>query len=126
MKEPRGCFIAIVLSCCISLVTLSAQVPAPGILSSPQERNKASVAAQKAGSALIIAAGAFPFAVFYTDFAFDAYRFVDMGFDIQYAPWPFKNQYSAAVSAGERFLRFGAALGLSVAVGLLSVTIPYH
>lgn len=126
MKASRGCFIAIVLSCGVSLASLPAQVPAPGVLSVPQEQSNTSVTAQKAGSALIIAAGAFPFAVFYTEFAFDAYRFVDRGFDIQYAPWPFKNQYSAAVSTGERFLRFGTALGLSVAVGLLSVTIPYH
>ena len=45
----------------------------------------------------IIGAGTFPIALFYTNFIFDSVRFAANGFDAQYAPWPFKNQYSATV-----------------------------
>ena len=78
------------------------------------------------GTTLIVAAGSLPFTVFYTDFVFDLYRFIDKGFDVQYAPWPLKNQYSVALSSGEKFIRVGVAIGIAAAIGLLSITIPYH
>jgi hypothetical protein len=76
-----------------------------------------------AGRAVIIAFGSLPFMAFYTDFAFDSVRFATNGFDLQYAPWPFKNQYSAAVSVSERFMRLGVALGASAVVGLLDLVL---
>ncbi|HEY9055212.1 MAG TPA: hypothetical protein VIO60_10385 [Rectinemataceae bacterium] len=82
---------------------------------------------RKTGSVLgrlaIVSAGALPFAVFYTDFAFDAGRFLVSGFDVQYAPWPFKNQYSAAVDTTERFIRLGVSAALSLAVGLVDLIV---
>jgi hypothetical protein len=73
------------------------------------------------GRVAIIALGSLPFTAFYTDFAFDSVRFAANGFDLQYAPWPFKNQYSAEVSNSERFIRLGVALGASAVIGLLDL-----
>ena len=76
------------------------------------------------GRLAITGFGAIPFALFYTNFVFDAVRFVGNGFDVQYAPWPFKTQYSAEVTAGETFLRLGVAFGLGAAIGVLDAIIP--
>jgi len=82
----------------------------------------------RAGAAIwratIIAAGAFPFAYFYSNFIFDSVRFAGSGFDTQYAPWPMKTQFSAEVSTGETFARLGVSLGLCAVVGILDALIP--
>lgn len=80
---------------------------------------------KKAWRAIVTGAGAFPFAYFYTNFIFDGVRFVENGFDTQYAPWPFKTQYSADVSVSETFVRLGVSLGVSAAVGLLDALIQH-
>ena len=67
--------------------------------------------------------GTFPIALFYTNFIFDSARFASNGFDAQYAPWPFKSQYSAEVTSSETFIRLGVSLGLSAAVGFLDAFI---
>ncbi|MCX7025895.1 MAG: hypothetical protein NT061_00070 [Spirochaetes bacterium] len=76
------------------------------------------------GRVAIIALGSLPFTVFYTDFVFDSVHYVVNGFDLQYAPWPFKNQYSADVGTTERFIRLGVSLGVSLVIGLLDLIIP--
>lgn len=74
--------------------------------------------------AAVTGLGSFPFAFFYTNFVFDSVRFVDNGFDVLYAPWPFKNQYSAEVGTDETFLRLGVSFGLSAVIGLLDAFVP--
>jgi hypothetical protein len=86
---------------------------------------KAGIIGKKAWRALVTGAGAFPFAYFYTNFIFDGVRFVENGFDTQYAPWPFKTQYSADVSISETFVRLGVSLGVSAAVGLLDALVRH-
>lgn len=78
---------------------------------------------EKAWRALVTGAGAFPFAYFYTNFIFDGLRFIENGFDAQYAPWPFKTQYSAEVSVSETFVRLGVSIGLSAVVGVLDALV---
>jgi hypothetical protein len=73
------------------------------------------------GRAVVIAFGSLPFTAFYTDFVFDSVRFADNGFDLQYAPWPFKNSYSVAVGTSERFIRLGVSLGVSAVIGLIDL-----
>lgn len=67
----------------------------------------------------VIGAGSFPFTLFYTNFIFDSVRFATHSFDVQYAPWPFKTQYSAPVSTGETFLRLGVSAGIGVIIGVI-------
>jgi hypothetical protein len=74
--------------------------------------------------AAVTGIGSFPFTFFYTNFIFDSVRFVDNGFDVLYAPWPFKNQYSAEVGTDETFLRLGVSFGLSAVIGLLDAFVP--
>ncbi|MFA5852619.1 MAG: hypothetical protein WC820_07960 [Spirochaetales bacterium] len=71
----------------------------------------------------IIGAGSLPFTLFYTNFIFDSVRFATHSFDVQYAPWPFKTQYSAAVSTGETFLRLGVSAGVGVIIGIIDAVI---
>jgi hypothetical protein len=71
----------------------------------------------------ITGVGAFPFALFYTNFVFDSLRFAGNEFQTQYAPWPFKNQFSAEVDTSEKFLRLGVSIGASAIVGILDALI---
>ena len=71
----------------------------------------------------ITGVGAFPFALFYTNFVFDSLRFAGNDFQTQYAPWPFKNQFSAEVDTSEKFLRLGVSIGVSAIVGILDALI---
>lgn len=95
---------------------------------SAQETHKGSQKTGKAsfGRFAIVSVGAFPFALFYTNFVFDTAKFLINDFDVQYAPWPFKSQYSAATPTQEMFLRLGVSVGLSAAVGLFDVLLPHR
>ncbi|HAP54465.1 MAG: hypothetical protein LWX23_02530 [Spirochaetia bacterium] len=70
---------------------------------------------------LIIAAGSFPFSYFYMNLAFDLVRYAVNSFDSLYAPWPFRSAGSAAISDEETFVRIGASVGLSLAIGLADI-----
>jgi hypothetical protein len=64
----------------------------------------------------IIAFGAFPIMLFYTDFGFDLRNFIAHDFDYQYAPWPFKSSsYSIDPDQTELFQRIAVAAGVSLA-----------
>ena len=63
--------------------------------------------------------GSFPFTYLFVNLGFDLVRFGISGFDLSYAPWPFRNQTSAAVSGSERIARVATALGSSIVIGLL-------
>lgn len=71
------------------------------------------------GRLAIVSLGSFPILLFYTDFSFDLGKFLINGFDANYAPWPFKSEYSNAPSMGEKAARIGVAIGASAAVGAI-------
>jgi hypothetical protein len=71
------------------------------------------------GRLAIVTLGSFPILLFYTDFSFDLGKFVFKGFDANYAPWPFKSEYSEPPSVGEKAARIGVAIGASAAVGAI-------
>jgi hypothetical protein len=105
--------------------TSPAATPIPITYASGTEpaKKKAKDVGQMAWRALVTGAGTFPFAYFYTNFIFDGVRFVESGFDAQYAPWPFKTQYSAEVSVSETFVRLGVSMGISAVVGILDALV---
>lgn len=102
-----------------------AATPIPKTYASGTEpaKAKAKDAGKMAWRALVTGAGTFPFAYFYTNFIFDGVRFIENGFDVQYAPWPFKTQYSAEVSVSETFVRLGVSMGISAVVGILDALV---
>lgn len=104
-----------------------AATPIPKTYASGTEPAKAKTRAKDVGEmawrALVTGAGTFPFAYFYTNFIFDGMRFIENGFDAQYAPWPFKTQYSAEVSVSETFVRLGVSMGISAVVGILDALV---
>ncbi len=67
----------------------------------------------------IVSLGSFPIMLFYTGFTFDLGRYVANGFSASYAPWPFQNEYSAALTDSDRLTRIGAAFGASMIVGAI-------
>ena len=67
----------------------------------------------------IVSLGSFPIMLFYTGFTFDLGRYVANGFSASYAPWPFQNEYSAALTDSDRLTRIGAAFGTSLIVGAI-------
>lgn len=71
----------------------------------------------------IVSLGSFPIMLFYTGFAFDLTQYAASNFDSAYAPWPFKNEYSAPLSDADRLTRIGVALGACVVVGAVDAYI---
>lgn len=72
----------------------------------------------------IIAFGAFPIMLFYTDIGFDLRNYIAHDFDYQYAPWPFKSSsYSIEPDQDELFLRLAVAAGASLAFAGLDVAL---
>jgi len=71
----------------------------------------------------IVSLGAFPIMLFYSGFCFDLERYAASGYNPQYAPWPFQNQYSAPLTDSDRYTRIGAALGACVVVGAIDAYI---
>lgn len=64
-------------------------------------------------------AGSFPFTYLAVNLGFDLVRFGIAGFDLSYAPWPFRTQASVAITGNERIARIATALGSSIIIGLL-------
>ncbi|MBL8968444.1 MAG: hypothetical protein JNG85_15680 [Spirochaetaceae bacterium] len=64
----------------------------------------------------IVALGSFPFTLFYTGLGFDTAGYIDSGFEAAYAPWPFKNERSVALTSSERLVRLGVAAGASLVI----------
>ena len=104
--------------------TATTATPIPITYFASKTETPKSEAGNKLWRVAIISAGSFPFALFYANFIFDSVRFAANNFDVQYAPWPFKNQYSAAVSTEETFFRLGVSIGISAIIGMLDVVIP--
>jgi len=67
----------------------------------------------------IVSFGSFPILLFYTDFSFDLGRYVVNGFDSNYAPWPFKSEYTESPTEAELLTRIGVAVGASLTVGAI-------
>lgn len=104
--------------------TASAAVLPPGAVStmtSGSNHSSAAIAGARLGRLATISVGSFPFTYFYANFLFDLVRFAVNDYDAAYAPWPFKSQNSAAVESAETFQRLGAAVGASLAVGLMDL-----
>jgi hypothetical protein len=71
----------------------------------------------------IVTLGSFPLMLLYSDLSFDIGRYFANGCAPEYAPWPFKSEYSAEVSEEEKLLRIGAAACASIAVGTIDFLI---
>jgi hypothetical protein len=71
------------------------------------------------GRSFVLSIGLFPFTYFYTGTALDIVRFAAHNFSADYAPWPFKTQYSVALTNEEMWWKLGIASGTSVLFGIL-------
>ena len=67
----------------------------------------------------IIAFGAFPFAYFFANFGFDAYRFATNDWDRRYAPWPFNASPTIEKTQSEMFMTIGLAAGTAILISLV-------
>ncbi|MDR2618574.1 MAG: hypothetical protein LBC62_06860 [Treponema sp.] len=66
----------------------------------------------------IVAFGSFPFAFFFTNFAYDMYRSASHGWDRRYAPWPVKAAGSVGLTQREQLATLGVAAGGSVLIAV--------
>jgi len=67
----------------------------------------------------VLSIGLFPFSYFYVGTALDIVRFASHNFSADYAPWPFKTQYSVALTDEEMWWKLGIASGTSLLFGIL-------
>ncbi|MDR3335200.1 MAG: hypothetical protein LBT13_10015 [Treponema sp.] len=77
----------------------------------------------------IVAFGSFPFTVFFALFAIDTYRCANNGWDIRYAPWPFKPAGAVEMPKDQQLIAITAAAVGSVIISLtdfLIVTYKRH
>ena len=73
----------------------------------------------------IIALGSLPITLLYTNVGFQLYHFIDNGFDMSWAPWPFEGENTDSITDSERFTRIGIAAGAAVAVAGVDALIRY-
>lgn len=71
----------------------------------------------------IVSLGAFPLILFYTRLGFDFGRYAESGFLAEYAPWPFKSEYSYSPSRDEQVTAVLTAAALSAAFGLVDAAV---
>ncbi|MDR3170151.1 MAG: hypothetical protein LBU17_00825 [Treponema sp.] len=77
----------------------------------------------------IVAFGSFPFTVFFARFAIDTYRCATNGWDIRYAPWPFKPAGAIEMPKEQQLISIAVAAAGSVMIALtdfLIVTYKRH
>jgi hypothetical protein len=71
----------------------------------------------------IVSLGSYPITLFYVGFIYDIKRYYDNGRDSAYAPWPFRGSNAVPLDNSERMTRLGAALGISLSVGIIDAVI---
>ncbi len=108
--------LALFLSLALASARAFAQA-APSPLPAPYEASEFPDWALKLRRWEIVSLGVFPIALFYSRLSFDFGRYAGSGFQPEYAPWPFKNEYSYRPSDDEQRTAFLVAAGLSLAVG---------
>ncbi|MCL2008444.1 MAG: hypothetical protein FWG77_10195 [Treponema sp.] len=67
----------------------------------------------------IIAFGAFPFAYFFTNFGYDAYRWSNNAWDNRYAPWPFNSAGTVQKTQEEQLRTIGIAAGAAIVIAIV-------
>jgi hypothetical protein len=67
----------------------------------------------------IVAFGSFPFAFFFTNFAYDMYRSATHGWDRRYAPWPVKAAGAVELTKKEQMATLGIAAGGAVLIAVV-------
>lgn len=70
-----------------------------------------------------VSIGSFPFAFFFTSFAFDSVRFFSSSMDGRYAPWPFKDASSIDMTQDQKLACLLTSIGVSLVVGLIDYLI---
>jgi len=66
----------------------------------------------------IVAFGALPFTVFFTQIGIDIQRFATNGWDQRYAPWPLKPAGAYPLPEDDRIAVFATGIGLAIGVAL--------
>ena len=74
----------------------------------------------------IIAFGSFPFMYFFSNFAFDTYRWSNNGWDTRYAPWPITSAGAIGQTKDEKIMTLGIAAGAAILVALVDYGITAY
>jgi len=125
MKPSRSLAALLIVALCLPSVWSQSATPAasatPAVSALPEPYTSDEFPSWAAGLRRfeIISLGAFPILLFYTRFGLDLKRYAEHGFDAEYAPWPFKNENSYAVTDDEQMISIATAAGLSLTFGAL-------
>ncbi|HOX92649.1 MAG TPA: hypothetical protein PLC54_06975 [Spirochaetales bacterium] len=111
MKRPVLCL------CALGLVASIGAQSAPSPLPQAYTADEFPAWAHELRRWEIVSLGSFPIALFYTKLAFDFARYASNGFDPRFVPWPFKNEFSYAPSAGEQRTMFLSAAAVAAVAG---------
>ena len=93
--------------------------PDPNMVSSQFDMTDFPQWAKDLRRAEIITFGAFPFAYFFSNFAFDSYRWSNNSWDTRYAPWPITSAGGIEKSQDEKIMTLGIAAGSAIVIALV-------
>jgi hypothetical protein len=121
MKRTRLFFFVFVLLFFVSIFELHSQTTTPdaGMASTQFDMTGFPLWAKDLRRGEIVAFGSFPFMYFFSNFGFDAYRWVNNGNDMRYAPWPFNSAGTVGKTTDEKFITLGIAAGGSILIALI-------
>ena len=116
----KGFFFLFIIIIFVSLPELNAQSTSPETMPSTQfDTSDFPLWAKDLRRGEIIAFGSFPFMYFFSNFAFDSYRWSNNGWDNRYAPWPLNSAGSIGQTKDEKIMTLGIAAGAAIIVALI-------
>ena len=117
MKKKLACFLLFIFL--LSIGTSSAQTVSADMGSSFFDMSGFPQWARDLRRGEIIAFGAFPFAYFFANFGYDAFRWSNNGWDNRYAPWPLNTAGTVEKSQEEQLTTIGLAAGTAIVIALV-------
>ena len=113
------CLFAILIIIPLSTLCAQASTPDPNMVSSQFDTTGFPQWAKDLRRFEIITFGAFPFAYFFSNFAYNTYRWSNNEWDTRYAPWPITSAGGIEQTKDEKMVTLGIAAGGAVLIALV-------
>ena len=113
------CFFTVLFFISFSTLCAQASTPDPNMVSSQFDTTDFPQWAKDLRRAEIIAFGSFPFAYFFSNFAYNTYRWSNNEWDTRYAPWPITSAGGIEQTKDEKIVTLGIAAGGAILIALV-------
>jgi len=113
------CFFTLLFFISLSALCAQASTPDPNMVSSEFDTTGFPQWAKDLRRFEIIAFGSFPFAYFFSNFAYNTYRWSNNEWDTRYAPWPITSAGGIEQTKDEKIVTLGIAAGGAVLIALV-------